>query len=352
MEKRNRTIAAIAAALLAVTALHFLTTVHKPLYHDIYDRLYYIPIIFAAFSFGLKGGAAVAAISAALFFTHLTTQWSMHEPAEILSRYLEIVMYLVVGVVTGALSDMEKKQRIQTEQAYEKLSDSFDKAKEAARLAAIGRVSAGVAHEIRNPLGGIKGAVEIISADYEPSHPKHRFVEIMNKEISRMELIVGEFLDFSKPKPPEPAPDNLNNLLRTVLDLNSKNLSKKNISLTTNFDESIPITHLDSNQIKQVFLNVILNCLENMSHGGSLEVTSCLVGGEAEITIADTGPGIDPEKADLLFEPFYTTRPNGTGLGLAVSKQIVEQHGGKIFIQNQEDKNGAIVTVRLPTKEG
>ncbi|MFH1538785.1 MAG: ATP-binding protein [bacterium] len=352
MEKRNRTIAAIAAALLAVTALHFLTTVHKPLYHDIYDRLYYIPIIFAAFSFGLRGGAAIATVSAALFFIHLTTQWGMHEPVEMLSRYLEIAMYLVVGVVTGALSDMEKKQRIQTESAYEKLSDSFEKAKEAARLAAIGRVSAGVAHEIRNPLGGIKGAVEIISADYNPSHPKYRFVEIINKEISRMELIVGEFLDFSKPKPPEPAPDNLNNLLRSVLDLNSKNLSKKSISLTTNFDDSIPVTYLDSNQIKQVFLNVILNCIENMPEGGSVEVTSRLAGGEAEITIADTGPGIDPEKADLLFEPFYTTRPNGTGLGLAISKQIVERHGGIISIKNRTDKKGAIVTVRLPVRKG
>lgn len=167
-----------------------------------------------------------------------------------------------------------------------------------------------------------------------------------------MELIVGEFLDFSKPKPPEPAPDNLNNLLRSVLDLNSKNLSKKSISLTTNFDDSIPVTYLDSNQIKQVFLNVILNCIENMPEGGSVEVTSRLAGGEAEITIADTGPGIDPEKADLLFEPFYTTRPNGTGLGLAISKQIVERHGGIISIKNRTDKKGAIVTVRLPVRKG
>lgn len=345
--KRNM-IFAIAGSIIVVTILHFLTPVHSVFYHDIYDRLYYIPVILSAFFFGARGGGIVAALSGLIFFSHLFLQWRVHEHYDLTGRYLEIMMYLVVGILIGFLTDLERKQRRRTEQAYEKLKDSFEKAKESARLAALGTLAAGVAHEIRNPLGGVKGAMEIISDEFEPSHPKYRFVEIMKKEISRMERIVGDFLGFSKPQKPVLAPDQINIVIRSVLDLCKKNLSKNRITVKTEFTDDIPATCFDSNQIKQVLLNLILNSIDSMPDGGTLVVCTSRTENDIKIKVSDSGVGINPDEADKLFEPFYTKKQNGTGLGLPISKQIAEQHGGSLVIRNRSDTSGTDAVLRIP----
>ncbi len=344
--------AIIIALLLSISGLHFFTSVYKSFYHDLFDRLYYIPIILSSFFFGLRGGAVVAIVSGTFLFIHLRMQWQMFFPVEIMGKYLEIALYIVVGVITGFLSDLERKSQRKTEEAYKKLSQSFEKAKEAARLAAIGKVSAGVAHEIRNPLGGMKGAMEVISSDYKPDHPKFRFVKIIEKEIGRVNRIVEDFLNFARPRKPELAPTNLNHLLSSVLYMNEKAMNKKNISHTCSFDESLPISFLDSNKIKQVFLNVILNGMDSMPDGGELELISRRFKKTLEVLISDTGQGVNQENEAQLFEPFFTTRPKGTGMGLAISKQIVDQHGGKISINNRTDgRRGATVKIIFPIRE-
>jgi len=335
--------------LLSVSGLHFFTTVHQVVYHDFYDRLYYLPIILSAFFFGIRGGGLAALAAGVLFFAHLKFQWGMS--AE-MGRYLEIPLYLVVGMVTGILSDLEKKSRQKTEDAYAKLRDSFEKAKEAARLAAIGKVSAGVAHEIRNPLGGMKGAMEAIASELKPDDTKVRFVKIVEKEISRINRIVEDFLNFAKPREPDLAPADLNSLLQGVLDLHRDIIMKKKISLAFHPDAGLPVSLLDPNQIQQVFLNVLLNSVDFMPGGGALEILSRRSGGALEVVISDTGVGINPEDEEQLFEPFFTTRTHGTGMGLAISRQIMQRHGGRISIKNRTDgEKGAVVVISLPPRE-
>lgn len=348
-EPGNRNvIIGIAASIAVVTILHFFTPVHSVFYHDIYDRLYYIPVILSAFFFGARGGGIVAAISGLIFLSHLILQWRVHEHIDLTGRYLEIMMYLIVGILIGFLTDLERKQRRKTVEAYEQLKDSFEKAKESARLAALGTLAAGVAHEIRNPLGGVKGAMEILSDEFAPAHPKFRFVGVINKEIVRMEKIVGEFLDFSRPQKPVLAPDRINSVIRSVLDLSRKNLSKNHIVLKTDFDESIPSSFLDTNRIKQVMLNLILNSVDSMPDGGTLEIGTRRIQDDIEIIVTDSGSGINPAEVDKLFEPFYTKKQNGTGLGLPISKQIVEQHGGSLETRNRNDASGTVAVVRIP----
>ncbi len=347
-KKDRNVIIGIALLILIVTTLHFSTPIHSVFYHDIYDRLYYIPVIISAFFFGIRGGGTVAALSGVIFFSHLFFQWRVHEHMDLTGRYLEIMMYMVVGILIGLLTDLERKQRRKTEVAYEQLKDSFEKAKESARLAALGTLAAGIAHEIRNPLGGIKGAMEIISDEFAPSHPKYRFVEIINKEILRMERIVGDFLGFSRPQKPVLAPDRINSVVRSVLDLCNKNLSKNHITLKTEFGEAVPSTCIDTNQVKQVLLNLILNSIDSMPEGGALEISTHQVEDGIEIRVLDSGKGIDPDEVDKLFEPFYTKKQNGTGLGLPISRQIVEQHGGSLTISNRSDSPGTVAVVRIP----
>ncbi|HPI76128.1 MAG TPA: ATP-binding protein [bacterium] len=334
-----------------VSMLHFMTPVNSAQYHDVYDRLYYIPIIFSAFFFGLRGGAAAAAGCGLVFLFHLLLQWQSHaHHVDLTGRYLEIIMYLVVGALTGVLSDLGRKQRRRAEDAYDKLLDSFEKAKESDRLAAIGTLAAGIAHEIRNPLGGVKGAVEILAVEFDADHPKRRFVEITNKEIQRMERIVCEFLDFSRPQEPSLAPGRINSVLKSVLELSMKNLSKNNVRLKMDLFEPDAAFNMDSNQLGQVFLNLVLNGVDSMPEGGELLVTTRRLGDEVEIEIADTGSGIDPADEERIFEPFFTKKQGGTGLGLPICRQIVERHGGRIAIRNRRDGQGAAARVALPVK--
>lgn len=353
-EPKNRNVViGIFVSLMIVTTLHFVTPVENAYFHDVYDRLYYIPIILSAFFFGARGGGLVAVITGLIFLSHLILQWNHHlHHMDLTGRYLEILMYLVVGVLIGLLSDLERKQRRKTEEAYVRLKESFEKAKESARLAALGTLAAGVAHEIRNPLGGVKGAMEIVSAEIPQDHPKRRFVDIIDKELARIERIVGDFLGFSRPRDPVLAPDQINSVIHSVLELSGKNMDKNGIVLKTDFDESIPVAFIDSNQIKQVALNLILNGIDSMDEGGTLEITTRKAGDEIVIKVADTGKGIPPGEAERLFEPFYTNKSNGTGLGLPISKQIIERHGGTLTIGDRDGGSGAMAEIRIPIRSG
>ncbi len=347
---RTRWKIGIGTTLLLVSLMHFLTPVHLGIYHNVYDRLFYIPIIFSAFLFGFRGGAATAVISGIILLLHLLFQWRVHVEIDLTGRYLEIAMYLVVGVITGVLSDMEKSQRRKAERAYEQLVNSFEKAKESERLAAIGMVAAGVAHEIRNPLGGIKGAFELVAEDIPPDSPKTRFVEIVEKEIKRMEVIVGDFLKFARPPEPQFSYVDINGILDSVLDLSRKKMSVNRITLRKEMADNMPRVYADPNQLKQVFLNIILNGIDAMQDGGTLEVVSEILenGKCVKIRIIDSGVGIEPGKEKFLVEPFYTTKETGTGLGLPIVKKIVEKHGGTFVISNRQDRRGTVVRVQIP----
>ncbi|MFA6450654.1 MAG: ATP-binding protein [bacterium] len=340
-------IAFISGVLLVVSLFHYYTNFQFEQIHDVYTRLYYIPIILAAFWFGTRGGFIASVAASALFLPHLIFQWNIHAMHGHFAQYIEMGMFVVIGVVTGALADLEKKQKRRAEEAYDKLEESFEKASEAARLAAIGQLSAGIAHEVRNPLAGIKGAVEIIASDIGDSNPKHRFVGIINKEIARLESLVTEFLRFARPPKPEFAPDNINRVVRSVLELSRKHLSESRVDVKTLLDNDIPPSFIDTNQLKQVVLNLLLNAAQAMPDGGSLAIRTYKHNNSIYLELADTGKGIPEGSENDIFAPFFTTRPGGTGLGLAVSLRIIRGHGGDITVSPNSD-GGATFIVKLP----
>lgn len=337
----------IVAMLVAVSLSHYFTGFKIEQIHDVYTRLYYIPIILAAFWFGVRGGVVASVAAIALFLPHVFFQWRAHAAHGHFSQYVEMGMFVAIGIVTGFFAGSEKLQRLRAQDALARLEETFEKAKQAERLAAIGQLSAGVAHEVRNPLAGIKGALEILLADISPDNEKHRFVDIVNKEIARLESLVTEFLHFARPKQPEMAPGNINALARSVIEISAKHFIDNKINIDLRLDEALPATFMDSNQIRQVILNLALNAAQAMPGGGTLTVRTYLKGSNIFIEIDDTGAGIPDGCEESIFAPFYTTRTGGTGLGLAVSRQIIRSHGGDICAGAASGRGAAFI-ISLP----
>lgn len=350
-----------------ISLLHYFTPLRLPMLHDIYQRLYYIPIILAAFWFGFRGGIGCALVVSIVYAPHILFQWGHHMTME-LEKYLEIILYNVVGGITGFLSQKERERADQLrktalglEKSCEKLSRQSEritemegKLRKAERLSTIGELAAVLAHEIRNPLGSIQGTAEILKDDFQPGDRKYEFLEIMVKESRRLNTVVEDFLRLARPQPVLMGECDLLEELNNVIALVSSEAKKLNITLDCRIDH-LPPMEGDPEKLRQAILNIILNALQASSPGGSVTITACredpgaLGSGWIELFFADSGPGIAAGAADRIFEPFFTTREGGTGLGLAITRKIIEGHGGTITLMS-EPGHGAVFRIRLPVK--
>ncbi|MGE5173429.1 MAG: ATP-binding protein [Betaproteobacteria bacterium] len=351
----------VLAGLLAIISLiHYLVGgAQAGILHGLLGHLYIVPIILGAYWYGIKGGVSVSILSTVLFSPHLFLHW--RDPFLDVYNYVELFLFLLIGGVTGVLSQMERNQRMRYEEALRRLDDSHRKLREqtdilfqteeqlrrADRLSALGALSASMAHEIRNPLGSIKGAVEILKDGYSPNDAKYEFIQILLKETDRLNNIVQEFLGFARPKQPEFREADLNDAIESVLTLTAQEAKKSGVSIDKKLDPAIGRRSLDAGLLKQAFLNLILNAIQAMPGGGVLTVESHLNSDSIEVKIADTGVGISGENRKKLFSPFFTTKKNGTGLGLAITYRIIENHRGRIDVASEPGK-GATFTVRIP----
>jgi len=351
---------ALAGLLALISLIHYLVRgVHAGILHGLLGHLYIVPIILGAYWYGIRGGVSTAVASAALFSPHLFLHW--HDPFLDVYNYVELFLFLLIGGVTGVLSQMERNQGMRYEEALRRLDESHRKLKEqtdilfqteehlrrADRLSALGELSAGMAHEIRNPLGSIKGAVEILKDDYTVDDARYEFIQILLKETDRLNRIVQEFLEFAKSKQPDFQQTDLNEALESVLTLTSQEARKAGISVRKQLDPAIGKRSLDAGMLKQAFLNLVLNALQAMPEGGELTVKSGIRNEMIEVMIRDTGSGISEENRKKLFSPFFTTRKQGTGLGLAITYRIIEKHRGTIDVVS-EPGQGATFTVKIP----
>ena len=366
--KKSHQAVILATLLLIITAIHYSISFQNELLHIILGHLYILPILMAAFWFDLRGGLIVGAASSLLFAPHIFIHWG-HMPTVELSNFIEIVLYLLIGFVTGILSRGEKRQRLQYQEALARLDESHSRLKEQAdmlaeadeqlrradRLSALGQLSAGMAHEIRNPLGSIKGTAEILQEDFTPQDKKYEFLQIMLKEINRLDRILAEFLMFAKPASPERGIVKVNELLASVLSLVGQQASKNNVRIAAELNNDVTV-RADEGLLRQAFLNLVLNAIQAMPEGGILRADAAMTDGKAgkrecSITIADSGPGISEENLKRLFNPFFTTKKEGTGLGLVITHRIVEAHGGAISVQSRANE-GTIFTIKLPVERG
>lgn len=220
---------------------------------------------------------------------------------------------------------------------------------EAERLASLGKMVASVSHEIRNPLGIVRSTAEILGKRIKTVAPgNEHLASIIVEETSRLDHIVTEFLDFARPREPKMQHGSLNSIVERVSHFITPELEKHKILLVVELDRTLPEIVMDSEQIYQVFLNMILNAIQAMPNGGTLTV---LTGREAKdkspyFSIRDTGAGMSQEKLAQIFIPFFTDKHRGTGLGLAIAKNIIEKHRGRMQVESEPDK-GSSFTVSL-----
>lgn len=338
-----------AAALCTITVLHYAT--HGDLgnldSHTLFRRLYYLPIVMLAVTHGMRGGGLAAVVVVAVYSPHAflaasTNILGIHlhgDPAPTLEKASEIVLYLSLGLAVGWAVDRAKSTQEDLDRARAELH-------RAARLSALGELVAGVAHEVRNPLASLLGTAEIFLDDYPPGHERRRMAELNLEEVKRLAGIVDRFLAFGKPPKPQCAAADANLLMERLSSLAEGTARKKGVRLV--FERPArPNILVDADQILQMLLNLVLNAIEASPKGAEVIVGAMCSHHGCEWTIDDAGPGVPEVDRERIFDPFFTSRPEGSGLGLSITTRIVEAHAGTIHY-SQSPAGGARFVVRLP----
>jgi len=219
----------------------------------------------------------------------------------------------------------------------------------AEHLATLGELAAGLAHEIRNPLAGIAGVVEVMSKDLPAGSSSRAVMGDVQREIRHIQDILNDLLFYARPRPPAFHASDLNATIEQAVMLARQQVRNKPVQIMFTPNPSLPLLDHDPALIQQVVLNLLLNGIQAISRAGKVEVTSALKGDQAIIEVADTGKGIPAEALPKIFKPFFTTRSEGTGLGLSLANGIVQSHGGRIEVSSTPTK-GSRFRVELPLK--
>ncbi len=295
---------------------------------------YTLLIAVHAFYFGLATGLGAAAASIGLYA--LAGDWPPPMPAFV----IRIAFDALVGLCLGLLSEHKRRQGELLRQHQEQLIH-FD------RVAMVGELAAGLAHELRNPLAGVSGALHVLGSQYESGDERLVLLTDVQAQIARMNKTLSDLLQLARPRPPQ----------LTIVDINAVLLhsllfvAQGGVEIVRELKRNLPPLLVDANLLHQAFLNILVNAKQAMPRGGRVTLRTRLQetdGRVVEVEISDTGAGIAREHLGQVFRPFFTTKAQGTGLGLPIAARIVEQHGGRIAVDSVPGE-GTTFTITLPT---
>lgn len=268
-------------------------------------------------------------------------------------RLLKTIAHQVSGSIRNArLYESVLSAKRELEHTHERLVESE-------KMAALGRLSATLSHELRNPLAGLKGASQLLLRKISEQDDRRVYVNLILEEVQRLGRIVDDLLHFAKPGTMRQNILDANQVIQDVILLHSEDLSQRGITIRKRLS-ILPPVKADKDKFIQVIVNIIQNARDAMPEGGELLISSGVTKNEPEngdfitLQFKDTGRGIPDEDRAHIFEPFFTTKPSGVGLGLAICKAIIEEHGGSISLTpcGEDSSTGTIVTVRLPLMTG
>lgn len=348
--------------VVVISILHYSTTVTMGYLHEFYKLLYYLPIILAAFYFGRHGGLIASLSISLIYLPHLMFQWTGQFPYN-LDRFLEIILYNVVAAVTGRLAENERHERTRYQQAAGELQKSYqnlqqqseqlqeieEQLRHSERLAIMGELAASFAHEVRNPLGAIRGAVEILEDEISPESPNRDFVQVLKKEVSRLNQVIDNYLSLARRAPETASSFDFAGAVHAVVSILAATARKKKNHFRLAFpDKPLRLT-ADEAKFRQVVLNLLLNALAASPAGSEITLSADLQSdsGLLMFSIEDHGSGMTPEVLQQAMQPFFTTKANGTGLGLPISRRIVEQFGWTLNLESELGR-GTRVMIHIP----
>lgn len=327
-----------------------------------YYLILLLPVVSAATSLGVMATLLFTLIACGAYLSFLLfVDWSrwMVGPAEVRELAIRVIFIAMAGNLASALAEFVRIQSGNYKLVAEKLAAAnrqLRAAEEAVRrsdrLAALGQLSAGLAHELRNPLGTIRASAEMLSRSVSGENEVAREVAgFISSEVDRANSLVTRFLEFARPLELRLEPADLAKVIDRAVALVERENGLPQVTIWKNYSPEIPPFPLDAELMERVFYNLLLNAAQATAPGGAVTVKTRLAGPAAEISVIDRGSGIDPELLDSIFNPFVTSKPNGVGLGLAIVSKIVDEHGGKITVESEPGK-GSMFRVYLPMARG
>ncbi len=332
--------------LILITFLHYTHETHLHELHGVYKLFFFLPIILGGFKGGKVGGFLVSLAVGLAFYPHaFITDCS--SCGSTLDKIIELALYMGVGLLTGTLSDHLHNARNDLQKTLKEKSAMEADLMRSTRLAAVGQLSAGLAHEIRNPLASIQGSAEVLADDFDPEHPKGRMLKILMDEARRLNSVLTRFLEFARSEPGEATTFDLLVEVQDMVAMLCHHPQYGNVSCEIQATEtSYPVLG-NPEQIRQVLLNLGLNGAAAAGASGHLVFNLKKDGKSCLCSLSDNGPGFTDEAMERFGTPFFSTKPQGTGLGLATSLKIIQDQGGTLSPGNTPE-GGAVVMIKLP----
>lgn len=340
----------VGSSLALLTLAHFTTPAHLTSVHDFLFKATYLPLILAGLWLGLQGAALFSGLTAGLYLVHIFGQLAA-AGSPTWPILADVSLFTIMSFTAGALSDRREAALRDAERKAAELKDTTrvllraeEELRRAERLRSLGELAAGLAHEIRNPLGGIQGAGEILARESTDAESRAEFREVLRSEISRLDRTVEAFLEFARPTEGVAETLDLRQEVEHVFLLLLGRAKDSGVELVNDIPPEFEL-RADPDLLRQVLLNLSLNGIQAMEGGGTLRATP-LPDRATGLRIEDTGEGIPEEVRDRLFEPFVTLRPGGTGLGLATSARLLDTMGGLVRV-HASGPGGTAMEVRF-----
>ena len=352
---------AIGLVVAILTAIHYTNYHYETNYHILLQFAYYLPVIYAAMRFGIAGGT-LSGLAITLLILPFMTHFHAMNPSAIYTQWVEIGLINVIGWLTGFLTEQERRAKRKYQIALSVQQELVEKLKheglererleeeirQTERLTALGHMSAGLAHEIRNPLGIMKVSIQLLAQEKVDDSVVSEYCRVLLEECERLNRLVSEFLAFARPNQPVRRRIALRKILDEGVTMIQPALRQHHIELKQARNQvDDKEVEVDPDQMKQVILNILLNAIDAQGEGGMILLEGVQQDDLVGFAVSDEGPGIPPDAMPYIYDPFFTTKEKGTGLGLSVVHRILDQHGGKIAAANRSER-GVRVEILLP----
>ncbi len=313
-----------------------------------------LPVISAATRFGLAGTAiftVLACVDNASFIWLIPDNQVMPWDPQGREFSLRLIILIVVGFLVNQLAEASRRETRRFQETAAKLETAVAQVRRQERLAALGQLTAGLAHELRNPLGTMKTSAELLARSVAKENPiAQEMAGYISTEVDRTNSLITRFLDFARPQHLRLEPGDISTLLDQAVAsfYRERPASLSGIEIYKNYSPGIPPVRFDAELLERVFSNLILNAAQASPPGGVVTIkTQLLDDNKVEVAVIDRGTGIEAKNLESIFNPFFTTKPEGVGLGLAICSKIIDEHGGQITVESSAGE-GSVFHVILP----